>query len=1527
MSSQVERRIVQMVFEAKDFAKGIRQSIDDLGQLKKSFQMDEAQRSLSELEKATHVDFSPMSNALDNINNKMSIVGIAAAHMVTKVVDAIVGTASKLADALIVTPIVSGLEEYEIQLNAIQTILANTAKHGTDLADVSGALDELNTYADLTIYNFSQMVDSIGKFTTAGVDLETSTLAIKGIANIAAISGSTAQQASTAMYQLSQAIGTGSLKLQDWNSVVNAGMGGQIFQDALAETARTYGVNVDYILEKNGSFRASLQEGWISKEILLDTLAKFTGDLSDAELEALGYTQEQIAAIQEQAQMAVDAATKIKTLTGLMDTLNEALGSGWAQTWKLIFGDFNQAQVLWGRVAEFFSEIIAWTSDSRNQLLGDWEDLGGRTKAIDGMFNLLEAGKNIVVAIGEAFREVFDGNILVTMLRLTRLFRDWTERVREGSENLDGFKTIMKAVASIFSIIFMVVKAVLKPFGLLQGITSGLGGGFLSMLVTVSEAIIKFRDMAEETDFFDRVVTSIIEHTKEFVAWIKDLIRQFRDLNIVGRVIATILWAFEEIKKIDPAKVWEGFLDVLRAIVAPFYLAAMGARWLYEEILKLDVVQEVIEWFNNIDLNKIKQEFIEVRESVKEFIEEIKDSDIVKEFTEAISSIDLKAEWGEFIQAAKDGFGWIGTGSEKAKEGISNLLPDLTFVSDAAKKLGAGLKEAFSGLWDYITGSDTEMDYDRLFKFINAGLAGGFILALRQLAEMFSLDTIFGDTDIGEAIVEDLEGISNVLNGMALNLKADALKNVALAIALLAGSIFLLSAIDSKKLTEASLAVGALTITLGATTKFFSGLDIKGATAGTIAVLGIALALGLVALAIKPVSEIEPQKLTDAVEALGAALIGLVTAVITINRLAGNEAKVLAIIVTMYGLSKALKSLAGTIETMGKMEPEVLVQGGIAVGLILGALTGMALAMSKFGGSDTQKLGVNLIALAAGIFLLSFSIEKIGEMDINTLVKGMVAIGSIMYGFTLFSQTVQPKGMIEAALAIGIIAGSILIMYEAIKKMATLGVEEYLIGMAAIGGALLLIVLITNAMGPQSLAAAGAIAIMAGAMVLLSYAFTAMAELSWADIAKGAAIIGGFLLILLVAGYLMAPIVPVLIGLGIALGLIGLGALAFGLGIFLAAAGLVALAGSAVGIAAAIRIVGAAIIDVLPGLADAFANAVINFVIVLAERGPELMTAFQGLIVGMLESITSPEFLPKIFGFVLGFITAMIDEFEKSGIVDKVITAGWNILLSIIKGVEDNIQEVVDAGLGVIEEFIAGMETGIPPLMVQASKTLITIMETLEEDVLNQENIARIIEIGMSIAGNIIAGIIQGIRDGAVNVWATFTDLIGGLFDSGEEEAESDSPSKRAWRLSAGIIDGILLGLTDNMFKVDRAMHEFGNSIKRNLEPVVQQMADYIDREAIFEPVISPVLDLSKMRNLDIEKLFPSTKAYAVAAAIATTGQPVAGYTSELGISETQPAGVNFNQYNYSPKALDREALYRQTRTQLAKLEEERAFG
>lgn len=232
----------------------------------------------------------------------------------------------------------------------------------------------------MTIYNFTEMTRNIGTFTAAGVDLETSVSAIKGIANLAAVSGSTSQQASTAMYQLSQALAAGTVKLQDWNSVVNAGMGGQVFQDALKETARVHGVAIDQMIKDEGSFRETLSKGWLTSEILTDTLVKFTGDLSEAQLKQMGYTDEQVASIIKMGQTANDAATKVKTLSQLFDTLKEAAQSGWTQTWELIVGDFDQAKELFTGISDSVSSMLNASADRRNNLLEgalttNWEKL------------------------------------------------------------------------------------------------------------------------------------------------------------------------------------------------------------------------------------------------------------------------------------------------------------------------------------------------------------------------------------------------------------------------------------------------------------------------------------------------------------------------------------------------------------------------------------------------------------------------------------------------------------------------------------------------------------------------------------------------------------------------------------------------------------------------------------------------------------------------------------------------------------------------------------------------------------------------------------------------------------------------------------------------------------------------------------------------------------------------------------------------------------------------------------------------
>ena len=370
MSKEVDERVVEMRFNNALFESKVQQTMRSLTALNEKLMFKGAEKGFEKVSDASEkVKFNALLNALDSLSQKFSAVEVIGVTALMRITNQAVDAGERLVKALSLDPIISGFQEYETQINAVQTILANTSSKGTTLDQVNAALDELNHYADLTIYNFTEMTRNIGTFTAAGVDLDTSVSAIKGIANLAAVSGSTSQQASTAMYQLSQALASGTVKLQDWNSVVNAGMGGQVFQDALKETARVHGIAIDSMIKKEGSFRETLSKGWLTSSILTETLQKFTGDLNEETLKSIGYTDEQIKKIMEMGKTANDAATKVKTFSQLKDTLTEALQSGWTQTWQTIIGDYEEAKELFTRFSDVFSDLINKSSEARNTVL------------------------------------------------------------------------------------------------------------------------------------------------------------------------------------------------------------------------------------------------------------------------------------------------------------------------------------------------------------------------------------------------------------------------------------------------------------------------------------------------------------------------------------------------------------------------------------------------------------------------------------------------------------------------------------------------------------------------------------------------------------------------------------------------------------------------------------------------------------------------------------------------------------------------------------------------------------------------------------------------------------------------------------------------------------------------------------------------------------------------------------------------------------------------------------------------------
>ena len=364
MTKSIDERVVEMQFDNKQFEQGIGTSLKSIDRLKAGLNFDKAVNSLASLERAGHsFSLAGISDTLDGISAKFSAMGAIGFTVIQNLTNAALNFSKNLVTAFTIDPVKTGLSEYETKMNAITTILTNTASKGTTLDDVNKSLDELNEYADKTIYNFAEMTKNIGTFTAAGIDLERSATAIKGIANLGAGSGSTPMQVNTAMYQLSQALASGTVKLIDWNSVVNAGMGGELFRNALIKSAKQMGVFVD----ESKPFRETLEQGWLTSEVLIKTLEQFAND-----------------------PLLVKAATQVKTFTQLISTMKESMQSGWAKSWEYIIGDKEQSAKFLTSINDGFNKIIGSSTDARNETLAFWNANGGRDALIKSLANAVE---------------------------------------------------------------------------------------------------------------------------------------------------------------------------------------------------------------------------------------------------------------------------------------------------------------------------------------------------------------------------------------------------------------------------------------------------------------------------------------------------------------------------------------------------------------------------------------------------------------------------------------------------------------------------------------------------------------------------------------------------------------------------------------------------------------------------------------------------------------------------------------------------------------------------------------------------------------------------------------------------------------------------------------------------------------------------------------------------------------------------------------------------------------------------------
>lgn len=426
MSKTVDERVLEMRFDNRQFESNVSTTMSTLDKLKQKLRFPGATKGLEDVGAAAKkVDLSSIGTSADKVGLKFNAMYSIADQALRNITNSAMMYGKRIVSALTLDPVKTGLSEFETKMNAIQVIQSNTRGKDT-MEDITAALEDLNEYADKTIYNFAQMTSNAGKFTAQGFNVKDATNAIKGLANLAAASGASAEDMSRATYQMSQAMGS-SIKLMDWNSLRNANMATQELKDTLIALAKVHGIAIDQMIERDGTFEYTLQSGWLTGEMFTEAMNIYSGVYSEAELKNKGFTDAQVKNFQDLAKNAESAATEVKTFSQLWDVLKETAQSGWTQTWEAIFGDFDQSKKLFTGLQVYFSSVINTLSDARNFI-------------VSGVLNFAKPWKSIMDKLDGAglggIKKIADA--LENANKKVEYFQDVVTRVWRGEFNNHG---------------------------------------------------------------------------------------------------------------------------------------------------------------------------------------------------------------------------------------------------------------------------------------------------------------------------------------------------------------------------------------------------------------------------------------------------------------------------------------------------------------------------------------------------------------------------------------------------------------------------------------------------------------------------------------------------------------------------------------------------------------------------------------------------------------------------------------------------------------------------------------------------------------------------------------------------------------------------------------------------------------------------------------------------------------------------------------------------------------------------------
>ena len=1446
MSNTIDERVVRMEFDNSKFEQNVQTSLGTLDRLKQALSFDKASSSLNGIDQAIKKSNIPfLGDAVDSVSSKFSALEIAGITAIANIANSVTNKLKSALDAVTVRPLMDGFKEYETQLDSVQTIMANTGK---SVGEVNGSLDVMNEYADKTVYNFQEMAANLGRFTAAGIKLETSQQAIMGISNLAAVSGSNSQKASQAMYQLSQAIAAGALKLQDWNSVVNAGMGGKVFQEALQRTAQhmldanvqvkdASGNMISYkeaiggttssikeLIADSGSFRESLHKGWITTDVLTETLRQFqlnvetTEDYEKAvkQLVESGYTEEQAKQIADMAKTAMDAATKVKTFSQLVDTTKEALGSGWAKTWQIIFGDFEEAKAMWTEISNVLNGFIDQTSDARNNLLNTWKKLGGRTALLDGLHNTFSALLNVIHPVQEAFSDVFKPLAAFDLFTITKNFRDFTaglhltdEAAQKVYDVFHGLFSIIHGVGNVFGTLSKLVGPLIEVFKVFFSI-------FLDIISELGQGLTLFSDTASQS--------SILATAVEF--------------------LSNVLLKFADIVR----NAWDRIKEFYSSIKESFVTPGLTNAW---ETIKsigdaaLSFKNSIVNTINSIRESISASGILGFLQTVWQFLKQIAGglfNSIVNGIKQIFSALDSSGGGGlgNLIKLIQAGGLYLA---------IKNLISFFKTFNDIKKGIIGNITDLIDGIKNSLESFQLEVKAKTLMEIaVAVGILAVALLILSSIEPQKMNTGLKGlSVAIGELVAALMLMDKVETDPKKLMTNATGMILIATAITILSTAVKKLAELDLKQLGKGLLGVGVL---LKMVSQFLNGtyFENKGAIGSAVGILIIAAAIRVLVSSVKYLGNLDLEVIGKGLLAIGVLLLELSI----FTKIASGAKGMFSTGMAMIFIAAAMKIFASAMQDFGSMDLDSMLKGLIA---FCGILIEVSIALNLIPKGAASK-GLALVLVAESMTIAAKAFEKFGAMDWEQIKKSLVAMGGALLEMGIALNLIQ-KGSVIKALSLVVVASTMLIVANVFEKFGAMDWDQIGKGLMAMGGALLEMGIALNLI-QGGIGGAAALLIVAAALAIITPILITLGGLEWEQIAKGLLTLAGAFLVFGVAGALLGPFALGLAALGAAIAVVSGSFFLFGASLAIVAAGIFALAKAVSLVPAVIEaiatMIGGLIQQVVPFIGALIGKILETFVLLLPQiavtviavistiimvvttTAPMILQAILSLLTTLLQMIA--ENVPAILAAVVGIIVAVLDGIRNAtpmilyqitgiilavlicirNVIPRIVTVVGEIIVAFINAVATQIPAIINAAFNLIISFIDGLADAIDG----NTDKLVAAVSHLIKAIINAA-IKLFTGVGktfMEKGGELISKVAKGIKEHGPEILAKVADLIkkvlGWIIENGPEWL------KAGGELVVNVIKGIGEKIPDI---VDKAKELIGKA----KDGLLEKLDDWID--------------------------------------------------------------------------------------------------